>query len=409
MKHRDFYVYQVAETVLNTSIRTVGFLFAWLMLTVFKNPQHLGVFIGTSWACQVLALLLFSWVCSQPKFTIHSKKILLCFCVICLLSFLLLLFIHNYFIFGIIFVISSIFTILLNPLGTSLTNDLYGGNNKSNGFKVRGFVNSINTILSPAISGFIIHYFGAHQIICACIILSFISGILFYGIKNIKLQENLEKQSKNTFKILLKNPIERLMVLVSLLANFIITPMIAYIIPYNIANKFKLPAFYIGISEGCFGIGMILGSVYFLKLFNKKIGSHKSVVCSIVLVAIGILLSLLDGFYLFCMALIMMGVGVVMFNINSTHIRCTATPKDIRASFEFIFLACCIVFIPIGVFLTTWVLNNGFLIYFYGVIICFLLMLSVMIDKNLDVVHIYKVDNDKLEGYYKTYYPKIYQ
>lgn len=112
MKHRDFYVYQVAETVLNTSIRTVGFLFAWLMLTVFKNPQHLGVFIGTSWACQVLALLLFSWVCSQPKFTIHSKKILLCFCVICLLSFLPLLFIHNYFIFGIIFVISSIFTIL---------------------------------------------------------------------------------------------------------------------------------------------------------------------------------------------------------------------------------------------------------------------------------------------------------
>lgn len=44
MKHRDFYVYQVAETVLNTSIRTVGFLFAWLMLTVFKNPQHLGGF-----------------------------------------------------------------------------------------------------------------------------------------------------------------------------------------------------------------------------------------------------------------------------------------------------------------------------------------------------------------------------
>ena len=64
---------------------------------------------------------------------------------------------------------------------------------------------------------------------------------------------------------------------------------------------------------------------------------------------------------------------------------------------------------PLVFFLTTWVLNNGFLIYFYGVIVCFLLMLSVMIDKNLDVVHIYKVDNDKLEGYYKTYYPKIYQ
>lgn len=409
MKHRDFYVYQVAETVLNTSIRTVGFLFAWLMLTVFKNPQHLGVFIGISWACQVLALLLFSWVCSQPKFTIHSKKILLYFCVICLLSFLPLLFIHNYLIFGIFFVVISIFTILLNPLGTSLTNDLYDDKNKSNGFKVRGFVNSINTILSPAISGFIIHYFSTQQIILFCIIFSFISSLLFCGIKDIKLQENLEKKSKNTFKILLKNPIERLMVLVSLLANFIITPMIAYIIPYNIANKFKLPAFYIGISEGCFGLGMILGSVYFLKLLNKKIGNHKSLIFSIVLVAIGILLSILDNFYGFCVALMMIGVGVVMFNINSTHIRCTATPKGMRASFEFIFLACCIVFIPIGVFLTTWVLDNGFLIYFYGMIACVLLMLSIMIDKNLDVIHIYKVDNYKLEGYYKTYYPKIYQ
>ena len=94
-------------------------------------------------------------------------------------------------------------------------------------------------------------------------------------------------------------------------------------------------------------------------------------VCSIVLVAIGILLSLLDGFYLFCMALIMMGVGVVMFNINSTHIRCTATPKDIRASFEFIFWRVVLCLFPLVFFLTTWVLNNGFLIYFYGVIICF--------------------------------------
>ena len=92
--------------------------------------------------------------------------------------------------------------------------------------------------------------------------------VLWY--KKYKIAGKLRKTIKNTFKILLKNPIERLMVLVSLLANFIITPMIAYIIPYNIANKFKLPAFYIGISEGCFGIGMILGSVYFLKLFNKK-------------------------------------------------------------------------------------------------------------------------------------------
>lgn len=333
MKHRDFYAYQVAETVLNTSIRTVGFLFAWLMLTVFNNPQHLGIIIGISWACQILALLLFSWLCNQQIFIIYSKKILLLFCFFCLFSFLMLSFIQSYFIFGIVFIISSIFTIVLNPLGTSLTNDLYDNKDKSNGFKIRGFVNSINTILSPAISGFIIHYFDTNQIIIFCIIFSLISGFLFYGIKSIKLQGNLEKKSTNSFKILLKNPIERTMVFVSLIANFVITPIIAYIIPYNIANKFKLSAFYVGISESCFGVGMIFGSAYFLKLLNKKIGNHNNIVCSIILVAVGILLSILDNFYIFCISLMMIGIGVVMFNINSTHIRCTATPKNIRSSF----------------------------------------------------------------------------
>lgn len=409
MKNKDFYVYQVAETLFNASIRTVGFLFAWLMLTVFDKPQDLGGFIGISWVCQVLALLLFSWVCNQSILTIHSKKILLYFCVVCLFCLLVLFFIKNHIIFGIIFVVSSVFVILLNPLGTSLTNDLYEDENKSNGFKVRGFVNSINTILSPAISGFIIHYFNTQKIIVFCIFLSLVSGFLFYNIKNIKLEENLEKKPKNTFKILFKNPIERLMVLVSLLANFVITPMIAYIVPYNIANKFKLSAFYIGIAESFFGVGMMVGSIYFLKLLNKKIGNHKSMVLGIVVVGVGILLSILDNFYIFCIALMMMGVGVVVFNINSTYIRCTATPKNFRSSFEFVFLACCILLIPMGVVLTTWALNNGFLTYFYGVIVCILLVLSVVIDKNLDIIHIYKINNDQLEGYYKTCYPQIYQ
>lgn len=409
MKHKDFYSYQLAETMLNTSIRMIGFLFAWLMLTAFNHPQNLGVFIGISWACQILALLLFSWVCSQQMFIIYSKKILLSFCFVCLLSFLVLSFVQNYFIFGIVFVISSIFTIILNPLGTSLINDLYDDNNKANGFKVRGFVNSINTILSPALSGFIIHYFQTHQIIVFCIFLSLLSGYLFYGIKSIALQEDMEYKTKNILKILYLNPIERIMVFVSLIANFMITPIIAYIIPYNIANKFKLSAFYVGISESFFGIGMIVGSAYFLKLLNKKIGNHKNVVFSIILVAVGILLSIVDNFYIFCISLMMIGVGVVMFNINSTHIRCTATPKTMRSSFEFAFLACCIIFIPAGIFLTTWVLNDGYLNYFYGLIFCLLLWLSSVIYKNSEIVHIYKVDDDKLDGYYKVLYPSIYK
>lgn len=159
MKHKDFYLYQLSETLLNTTIKTIGILFAWLMLTTFNLSQSLVLFIGASWFCQIIALLLFSWIYQQSDIKINNKKILILFCVICLLSSLLILFNENYFIFGIMFIVTSICSIVLNPLGTSLTNELYQDIDKSNAFKVRGFVNSINTIFSPAISGFIIYYF----------------------------------------------------------------------------------------------------------------------------------------------------------------------------------------------------------------------------------------------------------
>lgn len=137
-------------------------------------------------------------------------------------------------------------------MGTSLTNDLYADKNKSDAFKVRGLVNSINTILSPAISGFIIYYFSSSQIVLFCLFLALISGGLFYGIRDISIQEKSAKQTQNVLKVLYFNPVERWMVLVSILANFVITPIIAYVIPYNVYNKFNLPAFYVGLAEKFF-------------------------------------------------------------------------------------------------------------------------------------------------------------
>lgn len=109
MKHKDFYIYQFAEIALNTGIKTIGFLFAWLMLKLFNLPQQLGVFIGISWLCQVVALLLFSWACHGGGFAVRSKPLLLTFCAICTLAFLGLFFHSDYVVFALVFIITSIF------------------------------------------------------------------------------------------------------------------------------------------------------------------------------------------------------------------------------------------------------------------------------------------------------------
>ncbi|UNU72843.1 MFS transporter [Moraxella nasovis] len=292
-------------------------------------------------------------------------------------------------------------------------NELYQDDNKSGGFKMRGFVNSINTILSPIISGFLIYYFDTLTILSLCLGLSAVSFLLFYHI-NLSHPKTAQVHSQshtntNTLSILLFNPIERLMVAISALANFIITPLIAYVIPYQIAHTFKLSAFYIGIGEGAFGLGMIIGSVFLIKILNQKIGNHRTTSASVFFVAFGVWLGTSEHFMVFLLALMMIGMGVVMFNINSTHIRSTATPKDIRQSFEFIFLAVCIVFVPLGVLLTTWVIDGGYLTAFYGAISGVLVILTFTILYHQAIKNIYTIDDKKLDGYYQVIYQKIYE
>lgn len=409
MKHKDFYLYQLSETILNISIKTVGILFAWLMLTSFNLPQSLGIFIGISWIFQVIILLLFSWIYQQSNIKIDNKKILILFCIICLLSFSLIIFNKNYLIFGIVFIVISICSIVLNPLGTSLTNELYQDIDKSTAFKVRGFVNSINTILSPAISGFVIYYFATETIIISCIVLSLISAFLFYSIK-ISDENNNDKdqQKKNSLKILLFNPVERLMAIASAVCNFVITPIIAYIIPYRVAHQFKLSAFYVGVSESFFGLGMIMGSVFLIKLLNNKIGKYYTLILSILLVAFGILLSIIQNFYIFCLSLMLMGIGVVLFNINSTHIRCTATPNNIRKSFEFVFLSFCVIFIPVGLWIATWALDKGYLDYLYLASTILIILLSARILFSKDIKKIYQLNDEGLMEYYAKRYKALY-
>ncbi|WII95662.1 hypothetical protein LU276_02165 [Moraxella haemolytica] len=153
---------------------------------------------------------------------------------------------------------------------------------------------------------------------------------------------------------------------------------------------------------------MMVGSAYLLKIVNQSLGKQRTVAFSILLVAVGIVLSVVDNFYGFCIALAMMGVGVVMFNISSMHIRCTATPKHVRTSFEFVFLACCIAFIPVGVVLTTWALRHDVLIYFYGTVGFIMLILSWVVIKNTTIAHIYQIGDERLDGHYGTLYPKLY-
>ncbi|SIR79673.1 hypothetical protein SAMN02745664_102141 [Moraxella cuniculi DSM 21768] len=83
-----FYRYQAAELLLTTSIRTIGILFAWVMIDGLGLVQDLGEFIALSWLCQVLSLLIFGKISSRLQF--DNKHLLLLFCFLTVVGLLAL-------------------------------------------------------------------------------------------------------------------------------------------------------------------------------------------------------------------------------------------------------------------------------------------------------------------------------
>lgn len=410
-KHPFFYYYQLAEILLNTASKVLAVLFAWVMLNTFKLSQSLGVFMSLAWLAQVVSLIIFGQIGDK----LPPKTLILSSALLSLLAFVALFFgAESPFVFGVVFIISSIGTILVSPIGNSLVPQLYGEADVSNAFKIRGFVSSINTILAPAISGFIIYFIPQTAILLLCIVLAICAVVLFNAIKIPALTPSFspitpQKNPKNTLLILLNHPVERLMVAISALANFVITPIISYIIPYKVTEQFRLTAMHMGISEAVFGLGMIVGSVGLLTRLNGVVGKKFATVISVFLVVLGVLVSVMsDKFYQLCVAMFVVGTGVIMFNVNTTAIRCSATPEFIRGKFESSFLAVCIAPIPIGMLLTTFAIQGNFLPFTYALLMAIMAGLGVMMLLNRDIHALYQLDSPALTDEYVRRFPQLY-
>nr|BET98713.1 hypothetical protein TCT1_36340 [Xenorhabdus sp. TCT-1] len=182
-----------------------------------------------------------------------------------------------------------------------------------------------------------------------------------------------------------------------------------YITPILIIDRYGYTALEIGLSEAMFGIGMFLGSALFCKRLNNVFGVRITTVFSIATVGASLLLILIaDNIYSLFLGLLFAGAGVVIYNINTTKIRCSATPADLRSSFESIFLAVCILPIPAGVAISTLMVDSGKLelsLTLFSMLI-FASALAVWLSKDFRLIA--QLDNDDLDSHYIKLYPKAY-
>lgn len=408
MKHKNFYLYQFADVIFTSSCRAFGILLAWVMIQHYQLKVELGWFISISWLLQVSTLILMSFFASK----ITKIKIP----VFCSLASLLCLLTLEFsgdiepLQLGLIYIATSLFSIAIQPIGSSIVPDIYAGNNIERAFRIRGFVNSINTILGAAISGFVISAFSLEQTTRILMISTAISLLVFTIVKtNEKITFVSKANNATAINALIGNKVERILVMVSAVSNFVLTPTLMYITPILIVDTYGYTALEIGISEAMFGIGMLWGSVVLCKKLNDWLGVRVTTVASVSIVGFSLLLILYSGsiFSLF-IGLLLSGSGVVIYNINTTKIRCSATPSELRGAFESIFLAVCILPIPAGMTMSTLLVNSGSLYVALALFAVLIFISAIAIWFSKDFKLVAQLDNDNLNEHYVKLYPKSY-
>ncbi|OTA20989.1 TetA [Xenorhabdus beddingii] len=405
----SFFLYQMSDILFTSSTRAFAMLFSWWMIEVLNLDFQLGWFIFSSWLLQVLFLVFMSNLGDR-----FNKKTILFFCIIPT-SLLLILanFIDTrlYLPLGIISIFASISAILIQPIGTSILPEISDENKLESAFKYRGVVNSVNIILGPAISGIVIHYLKIDGALLFISLMSLSSIIGFYFIKNQKKEKPLQQHTGNigSIKIITKNPTETRLVIVSSFFNFTTVPLVTYITPLIIINEFKLSALQVGIAEATFGVGMMIGSVIIINYLNKLLcKAHSAFIAaftiSVCIAGISTATSLIG----LCSYMLISGIGLVIYNINTTSIRCLATPESYRNTMESKFLAICIVSIPLGMISATYIVES------YDIRILLLAfsasmgLMSFLVLFSPKYVEISKMSEAQLNGYYGKLYPDAY-
>lgn len=408
MKWYYFYLYQIADVIFTASSRAIAILFAWQMIQYYQLKVQLGWFMTAPWIGQVLLLLTMGKFADRVK-----KKQIPIFCsALTLFCLGILLFpssIEAYQL-GIIYLICTLLCIAIQPIGSSIIPSLYMGNDLEHAFKIRGFINSINIVFGAALSGFIIQSFLFKQTITILTFSTALSLILFALIKTTDLvQPTVNHHNRSALKSLLNNKVERVLVLVAALANFVLTPILMYITPILVIEKYHYSAQELGIAEAIFGIGMIFGSLFLCQKLNHCFNVRITTVLSIITVAIGILMiSVIQYIGALFLGLLITGTGAAIYNINTTKIRCSATPEYIRNSFESIFLAVCILPIPAGIAITTFMIESAAITQILMLFVLLILLSAVAVWMSKDFKQLCALENEALVDYYPKLYPRAY-
>lgn len=396
---------------------------AWWCLEETRSATVFAMVISLSLGCEIyLSPFLSSFGDHYPRLKlIFSSQ----FTISIIIILVLIINFEGYFniyMLTILLALISICVCFRDPTIVGSIADFVNKDQVADAITRRSQINSIYIFIGPVIAAFMTSYLGIGTTLLCALFFSVLSSLFYFIIicskkfKSIKpLRPSGEKfrwfkETKSGFVAIINVRSELYIAIVAAVVNFNMYPFFSIIVPYWINQELKLPASYLGMFEGAFGLGLIAGSSYFVKVLNTHLGRFYTIAIGFMLLGISIILIVSIGYHfsVLCFAFVC-GASFMLININLNLLRVSATPPAFRVRMSAIASFFSRVFNPIGVSL------SGLAVAYFGV--QYVVMLSgisiimivpfLFLSKN--VRNALTLPDKNMEGYYERTYPTAFK
>lgn len=418
-----FFFFQCGTTSGLLTGHIVRVAVAWWCLDETKSAVYFAMVISLSVGVEIyLSPLLSSFGDHYPRLKLicASQWTISLTCAMILIMNVLNHF--NTFALTVMLVLISTNVCFRDPTITGTIPDLVKKDDISDAITRRAQINSVYIFLGPLIAAFMTTYFGITTTLFSALLFSALSAV-FYQITlrmvhdnpvNAVITErgglNWFEKTKSGFIAIVNVKSEFYTAVFSSFINFSMYPFFSIIMPYWINQVLKLPASYLGMFEGAFGLGLVAGSIYFIKMLNINPGRFYTILTGFFLLGISVISIIVVPYHYAALFFsFTCGIAFMLININLNTLRVTATPASFRVRMSAIASFLSRVFNPAGVFIA------GLAISHFGVrpVVIFsgslIILLVPFLLSSKNIRNALSLSPQEMDGYYERTYPSAFK
>lgn len=418
---KRFYRFQLSSLFSQLSYRCLQLAMAWWILDETADASSYALVISVSTAIEIGSRLIFAWLGDRyDKFAVYRLGCVVNFIALVVLAALHMLGIYHILLVGCFIGVIGVTLGIRSPIAASAISQLVKTDQISQAVQLKNVFYSLASVAGPGLAGLLIAMDGTRSALITGCLLILCSVLIITGLvaKDAPAAgRNAENtpaapwwaETVNGVKLIYGVKAEFALALVAMVINLCLFPFFTILIPVLVKETLKLDAWYIGLLDGSFSAGILLGSavvVDYVRLRMSKI--HAAAIGIVLLATAMIACAFFTNLFLVTPFMFAGGIGLMLFNINVAVPRLIATPEAYKnrmvASVSFFSS----IINPVGVYI------SGMLVDGIGIqqaLIAFAAITAAsagLLYLSADLSKVLSLDDAGLDRLYGRMYPKAF-